>query len=138
MEATLRQDATKQHKCAIRKRAKQYRVQDGQLYRVICSDSINGDVLSLYGCYIGLAGNHEGRDRTLAKIAQKYFWPGLSKDVRIWVSYLSCHFYYCQHLDCLKIIFVYARCSIVINVRRRKESLIIQLKSCTQDIDVSL
>ena len=143
MEATLRQDATKQDKCAIRKRAKQYRVQDGQLYRVICSDSINGDALSLYikdaktrkqiinGCHIGLAGNHEGRDRTLAKIAQKYFWPGLSKDVRIWVSYLSCHFYYCQHLDCLKIIFVYARCSIVINVRRRKESLIIQLKSCT-------
>ena len=98
-------------------------MQDGQLYRVICSDSINGDALSLYikdaktrkqiinGCHIGLAGNHEGRDRTLAKIAQKYFWPGLSKDVRIWVSYLSCHFYYCQHLDCLKIIFVYARCS---------------------------
>ena len=32
------QDATKQDKCAIRKRAKQYRVQDGQLYRVICTD----------------------------------------------------------------------------------------------------
>ena len=30
------QDATKQDKSAIRKRAKQYRVQDGQLYRVIC------------------------------------------------------------------------------------------------------
>ncbi|KAL5516472.1 hypothetical protein EMCRGX_G001810 [Ephydatia muelleri] len=39
------------------------------------------------GCHIGLAGNHEGRDRTLAKIAQKYFWPGLSKDVRIWVQH---------------------------------------------------
>eukprot|EP00731_Ephydatia_muelleri_P007410 Em0003g1658a len=93
------QDATKQDKCAIRKRAKQYRVQDGQLYRVICSASKNGDALSLYikdaktrkqiinGCHIGLAGNHEGRDRTLAKIAQKYFWPGLSKDVRIWVQH---------------------------------------------------
>ena len=104
------QDATKQDKCAIRKRPKQYRVQDGQLYRLICSDSKNGDALSLYikdaktrkqiinGCHIGLAGNHEGRDRTLAKIAQKYFWPGLSKDVIFWVSYLSCHFYYCQHL----------------------------------------
>ena len=99
------QDATKQDKCSIRKR-----VQDGQLYRVICSDSKNRDALSLYikdaktkkqiinRCHIGLAGNHEGRDRTLAKIAQKYFWPGLSKDVRIWVSYLSCHFYYCQNL----------------------------------------
>ena len=84
------QDATKQNKCAIRKRAKQCRVQDGQLYRVICSDSKNGNALSLYikdaktrkqiinGCHndIGLAGNHEGHDKTLAKIAQKYFWPG--------------------------------------------------------------
>ena len=61
------------------------------------------DALSLYikdaktrkqimnGCHIGLAGNHEGRHRTLAKIAQKYFWPEISKDVRSWVSYLSCH-----------------------------------------------
>ena len=68
------------------------------------------DALSLYikdaktrkeiinGCHIGLAGNHEGRDRTLAKIAQRYFWPGLSKDVRSWVSSLSCHLNYCQHL----------------------------------------
>ena len=91
-------DARKKDKCAIRKRAKQYRVQDGQLYRVICTKSKKGDALSLYikdaktrkqifhGCHIGPAGNHEGRDRTYAKIAQKYFWPGLSKDVRIWVS----------------------------------------------------
>ena len=42
------QDATKQDKCAIRKRAKQYRVQDGQLYRVIRTDAKNGDALSLY------------------------------------------------------------------------------------------
>ena len=62
------QDATAiQDKCAIRKRAKQYRVQYGQLYRVICSDSKNGDALYLYkkdtkarmqiinGCHIGLA-----------------------------------------------------------------------------------
>ena len=114
-------------------------MQDGQLYRVICSDSKNGDALSLYikdaktrkqiinGCHIGLAGNHEGRDRTLA---QKYFWPGLSKDVRIWVSYVISTTVSID-LGCLKIIFVYARCSIVINVRRRKESLFLQLKSCT-------
>ena len=85
-------------------------MQDGQLYRLICADSKNGDKLSLYiedtkrrkqiinGCHIGLAGNHEGRDRTLAKIAQKYFWPGLSKDERSWVSYFSCHLNYFKHL----------------------------------------
>ena len=42
------QNAIKQDKCAICKRAKQYRVQNGQLYRVICSDSYNGDAPSLY------------------------------------------------------------------------------------------
>ena len=42
------QDATKQDKYDIRKRAKQYRVQDGQLYRVIRTDAKNGDALSLY------------------------------------------------------------------------------------------
>ena len=68
------QDATKQDKCAIRKRAKQYRVQDGQLYRVVRTDSKNGDVLSLYikdaktskqiinGCHIGPARNHACKD----------------------------------------------------------------------------
>ena len=41
------QDATKKEKCAIRKREKQYRVQDGQLCRVICTKSKKGDALSL-------------------------------------------------------------------------------------------
>ena len=64
---SISQDATKQDKCAIRKRANSIGVQDGQLYRVICADSKNGDALSLYikdaktrkqiinGCHIGLA-----------------------------------------------------------------------------------
>ena len=64
------QDTTKQDRCSILKRAKKYRLQDGQLYRVICLDSKNGDALSLYikdaktrkqvinGCHIRLAGNH--------------------------------------------------------------------------------
>ena len=50
--------------------------------KVICSDSKNGDALSLYikdakarkqiinGCHIGLARNHEGRDRTLVFLAR--------------------------------------------------------------------
>ena len=64
------QDATKKEKCAIRKREKQYRVQDGQLCRVICTKSKKGDALSLKnklrcedkeadifnGCHIGPAG----------------------------------------------------------------------------------
>ena len=55
----------KKDKCAIRARAKQYRVQDGQLRRVICTNTKKGDALSLCikdaktrkqifnGCHIG-------------------------------------------------------------------------------------
>ena len=35
---------------------------------------------------MGPAGNHEGRDRTHAKIQEKYYWPGVTKDVKQWVS----------------------------------------------------
>ena len=37
---------------------------------------------------MGPAGNHEGRDRTQAKIQEKYYWPGVTKDVKNWVSLL--------------------------------------------------
>ena len=82
----------KKDECAIRKRAKQYRVQDGQLYRVICRKSKNGmrfvfvlraktKILIINGCHRGPEGNYEGCNRTHTKIVQKYLWPGLSKDV---------------------------------------------------------
>ena len=38
------------------------------------------------GCRVGPAGNHEGRDRTQAKIQKKYYWPGITKHVKQWVS----------------------------------------------------
>ena len=74
-------------------------MQGGQLYRVILY--IRKGMRFLFisktrkqesgylmvAMHIGPAGNHEGRDRTHAKNAQKYFGhAGLSKDVRIWVS----------------------------------------------------
>ena len=59
---------------------------DGQLYRVIRTDSRNWDALSLYikdaktrkqiinGCHIGPVRNHEGCNRTLAKsISGQYY-----------------------------------------------------------------
>ena len=95
-------DATKQEKGVIRKRAKQYRVKDGQLFRVSKNKSKDEESVALVikdmkarrqifdGCHVGPAGNHEGRDRTQAKIAQKYFWPGITKDVKEWVRLYLC------------------------------------------------
>ena len=90
--------ASKQDKGVIRKRSKHYRAQDGQLYRVCCSKNKQEERLCLVikdpktrtqvfeGCHVGPAGNHEGRDRTQAKIQEKYYWPGVTKDVKYWVS----------------------------------------------------
>ena len=112
VEATYSQDATKQDKCAIRKRAKQYRVQDGQLYRVIRTDAKNGDALSLYikdakttkqseiinGCHIGPTGNHVGRVTNACKDCAKVFLARIIKGCEKLGKYLSCHLNYCQHL----------------------------------------
>ena len=56
----------------------------------------------------------------LQRLRKSISGQGYQKDVRIWESYLSCHSTTVS-ISCLKIIFVYARCSIVINVRGRKE-----------------
>ena len=90
--------ASKQDKGVIRKRSKHYKTQDGQLYRVCCSKNKQEERLCLvikdpktrtrvFECgHVGPAGNHEGRDRTQAKIQEKYYWPGVTKDVKYWVS----------------------------------------------------
>ena len=38
------------------------------------------------GCHVGPAGNHEGRDRKQAKIQEKYYWHGVTKDVKYMVT----------------------------------------------------
>ena len=72
--------ATKQDKGIIRKRAKHYRVIDGQLFRALTSKKKDTETLGrvikdatarkeiFEGCHRGLAGDHTGRDKTLAKI----------------------------------------------------------------------
>ena len=91
--------ATKQEKGVIRKRAKHFRSKDGQLFRVCKDRNKEEEHLCLVirdqkvrrqifeGCHVGPAGNHEGRDRTHAKIQEKYYWPGVTKDVKQWVSW---------------------------------------------------
>ena len=90
--------ATKQDKGIIRKRAKHYRVIDGQLVRALTSKKKDTETLCrvikdatarkqiFEGCHRGLAGDHIGCDKTLAKMTQQYFWPGITKDVKEWVS----------------------------------------------------
>ena len=88
--------ATKQEKGVIRKRAKHFRTRDGQLFRVcknrnklkeeehlclvIRDQKVRRQIFE--GCHVGPAGNHEGRDRTQAKIQEKYYWPGITKHVK--------------------------------------------------------
>ena len=42
----------------------------------------------LRGCHDDIGGSHLGRTKTLNKIAQRFYWIGMSKDVKNWV--LSC------------------------------------------------
>ena len=45
------------------------------------------------GCHRGLARDHFGCDKTLAKITQQYFWPGITNDVKEWVRVSVLLFY---------------------------------------------
>ena len=100
MHGRYPEGASKQDKGVIQKRSKHYRARDGQLYRVCTSKNKQEERVCLVikdvktrrqvfeGCHVGPAGNHEGRDRTQAKIQEKYYWPGVTKDVKNWVSLL--------------------------------------------------
>ncbi|KAL5460547.1 hypothetical protein EMCRGX_G033999 [Ephydatia muelleri] len=80
------------------KRAKHYRVIDGTLFRALTSKKKDTETLCCVikdatarkqifeGCHRGLAGDHTGRDKTLAKITQQYFWPDITNDVKEWVE----------------------------------------------------
>ena len=96
MSGKYPEGATKQEKGVIRKRAKHFRTRDGQLFRVCKNRNKEEEHLCLVirdqkvrrqifeGCRVGPAGNHEGRDRTQAKIQEKYYWPGITKHVKQW------------------------------------------------------
>ena len=80
----------------IRKRSKHYSTRDGQLYRVFCCGKNKPEeclclVLEIRKeedkhLSVVPAGNHEEKDRTQAKIREKYYWPGVTKDVKYWVG----------------------------------------------------
>ena len=75
------ENVTKQEKQVIRKRAKQYRAKDGQLFCVSKNKSKDEECVALVikdikrrrQIFDRCHGDHEGRDRTQAKIVQKYF-----------------------------------------------------------------
>ena len=101
MHGRYPEGASKQDKGVIWKRSKYYRARDGQVYRVCTSKNKQEERVCLVikdektrrqvieGCHVGPAGNHEGRDRTQTKIQEKYYWPGVTKDVKNWVSLLT-------------------------------------------------
>ena len=93
---------------------------------------------------MGPAGNHEGRDRTQAKIQEKYYWPGVTKDVKNWVSllYVMCKRYalinpvsgmnlsLCGHVRCSLRFFLLHRYNTVTTASEQNENLIILAHIC--------
>ena len=92
--------ASKQDKGVIWKCSKHYRARDGQLYRVCTNKNKQEERLCpvikdvktrrqvFEGRHVWPAGNHDRRDGTQTKIQEKYYWPGVTKDVKNWVSSL--------------------------------------------------
>ena len=76
----------------------EYVVENGQLYRHLPSLTDYGDEVSwklcvasglrdrvLMECHDNPTGGHLGARKTLAKVSQKYFWPGMSRQVKSYV-----------------------------------------------------
>ena len=81
---------TKNERDSLRRRAKQFFVEDGLLYRkgtkknqnlLVIRDSQKQQILE--GCHSNkLGGGHFGRDKTLSKVSERYHWKGIVEDVK--------------------------------------------------------
>ena len=53
-------------------------------WRVVIPQSMRREIL--VQCHDGLGGSHLGREKTLNKVAQRFFWQNMAKDVREYVE----------------------------------------------------
>lgn len=76
-----------------------YALQDDVLYKrntsigrkwlVVVPSIMRRDVIT--ACHDGPSGGHQGEARTIHKVAQRYFWPGMNQNIKAYVrSCLSC------------------------------------------------
>nr|KYP52382.1 Transposon Ty3-I Gag-Pol polyprotein [Cajanus cajan] len=72
-----------------------YSVHDKLLYwkgRLVISDDHALIQQLLYEFHSSLLGGHAGYSRTLARVTAQFYWPGMQKDVRVYVqNCLVCH-----------------------------------------------
>jgi hypothetical protein len=82
----------------IKMKSQNYVVQFGFLFlkpgrildiprRVICLEEEKKRILA--ECHEGVIGGHRGRDATIKKISQRYYWPGITEDVDQFVKTCS-------------------------------------------------
>lgn len=85
--------SSKQDKCIIRKRARNFKLIDGVLHyqgkegprQVVTEMKAKRQILE--ACHDDLVGGcHFGRDKTFAKVSARFYWKGIKEDVNDWVS----------------------------------------------------
>lgn len=104
-------DFTSNMKCGLRGPAAQYRIIDEELFhegnkagskglRLVIHDNLPAlKVKVMVECHIDEDGSHHGLNKTLNKIGEKYFWIGMSVDVRKFMM----HCKICSEVRCKKL-----------------------------------
>lgn len=104
-------DFTSNMKCGLRGPAAQYRIIEEELFhegnkagskglRLVIHDNLPAlKVKVMVECHIDEDGSHHGLNKTLNKIGEKYFWIGMSVDVRKFMM----HCKICSEVRCKKL-----------------------------------
>nr|XP_047129866.1 uncharacterized protein LOC124805802 isoform X1 [Hydra vulgaris] len=87
-KSVYRHDCTLNDKRTIRRKAKRFRMEDNKLQRKIKKDLWLEVVFSkaqrkqiVNSCHSEPTAGHLGRTRTFYKVAERFYWPGIFKDV---------------------------------------------------------
>ncbi|XP_065681472.1 gypsy retrotransposon integrase-like protein 1 [Hydra vulgaris] len=101
-KSVYRHDCTLNDKRTIRRKAKRFRMEDNKLHRktkkdlwleVVFSKAQRKQIVN--SCHSEPTAGHLGRTRTFYKVAERFYWPGIFKDVENAVK--NCE--QCQHTN---------------------------------------
>lgn len=107
---------TENQKRKIRNRVRDFMVKNGQLYyikdtpdeRLVITKDKKDNIIKL--CHVGTGPSHLGRNKTISKISDRYYWLGIVKDVTDFVKTClqcqnenkkttkTCHACHCQEI----------------------------------------